>query len=129
MVIYVRCRPYGTWFPRAGRSSSFSFSSSSSLRGLSPIAITRQRTIVSHCNFFSNILNRVSHGCAKKPFQENIFHTFSRYTRVSPPRDTFIQRHSLYVRLLSRVGVLLTLLHKKEREREVSVCAQLVLVE
>lgn len=85
MVIYVRCRSYGTWFPRTGRSSS--------LRGFSPIAIIRRRTTVPRYDLFSYVLDRTPRRCYL--YAEHISRLFSRHrgTYVPLQRDTIIQRH------------------------------------
>lgn len=94
MVIYVRCRSYGTWFPRTGRSSS--------LRGYSPIAIIRRRTTVPRYDLFSYVLDRAPRRCDL--YAEHISRLSSRHRRMYVPlsRDTIIQRHLFYKRLFAR---------------------------
>lgn len=94
MVIYVRCRSYGTWFPRTGRSSS--------LRGFSPIAIIRRRTTVPRYDLFSYVLDRTPRRCYL--YAEHISRLFSRHrgTYVPLRPDTIIQRHLSYKRRFTR---------------------------
>lgn len=80
MVIYVRCRSYGTWFPRTGRSSS--------LRGFSPIAIIRRRTTVPRYHLFSYVLDRTPRRCDL--YAEHISRLFSRH-RGTIIKASFVQ--------------------------------------
>lgn len=93
MVIYVRCRSYGTWFPRTGRSSS--------LRGFSPIAIIRRRTTACRVAIYFRTF-RTPRRCDL--YAERISRLFSRHggMYVPHPRDTINQRHLSYERRFTR---------------------------